>query len=78
MQTTVRVKLSEIDASLLEKLRVAFGKLSDTNDPEVDIVLQSGTYNPEFVAMIEKSAADMQAGNTHVFTMESLAEFARS
>ena len=78
MQTTIRVRLSEIDAPLLERLRAAFTKLSNSRDPEVDIVLHSSPYHPDFVAMIEKSAAEISEGKTLVFTMESLAEFANS
>ena len=78
MQTTIRVRLSEIDAPLLERLRAAFTKLSNSRDPEVDIVLHSSPYHPDFVAMIEKSAAEIREGKKLVFTMESLAKFANS
>lgn len=78
MQTTVRVKLSEIDASLLERLRLAFAKLSNAKDPEVDIVLHSSLYDADFMALMEKSVTEMEEGKTVVFTMDSLTQFAKS
>ena len=78
MQTTIRVKLSEMDASLLERLRAAFTKLSNSKDPEVDIVLHSSPYHPDFVTLIEKSATDIKEGKSLVFNMESLTKFANS
>ena len=78
MQTTVRVRLSEINPSFLEKLRVAFGQLAAVKDPEIDIVLNDVAYDPAFVELIRQSSKEMESGKTHVFTLESLQEFARS
>lgn len=78
MQTTIRVRLSEINAAFLEKLQIAFGQLADVKDPEVDIVLNDVTYDPEFVEMIRKSSGELDEGKKHVFTLESLQDFVRS
>lgn len=77
MKTTVRVKLSEMDASLLERLKHAFAKLSNEKDPEVDIVLHSSLYDSDFMALMEKSVTEMEEGKTVVFTMDSLTQFAK-
>jgi len=78
MQTTIRVRLSEINASFLEKLRIALGQLADEQDPELDIVLKDVEYDPTFVEMIRKSCGELVEGKMHVFTLESLKDFARS
>ena len=78
MQTIIRVRLSEINASFLEKLRIALGQLADEQDPELDIVLKDAEYDPTFVEMIRKSSGELAEGKMHVFTLESLKDFARS
>lgn len=78
MQTTIRVRLSEISPSFLEKLRVAFEQLTDRKDPEIDIVLSDVHYDPEFVEQTGTSALELKNGQAHVFTLESLQEFVRS
>jgi len=78
MQTTIRVRLSEINASFLEKLRLALEQLADVKDPVVDIVLNDLGYDPAFVEMIRKSSGELADGKYQVFTLESLQDFARS
>jgi hypothetical protein len=72
MQTTIRVRLSEMNPAFLDKLRTALGKLSAASDPEIEITLQEQEYNPSFVKMIQASSREITEGQSVVFTMDTL------
>ena len=76
MQTTIRVRLSEMNPAFLDKLRMALGKLSAASDPEIEITLQEQEYNPSFVKMIQASSREITEGQSVVFTMDTLHDFA--
>ena len=78
MQTTIRIRLSEMDSSFLKKLRIAFEQLSANKDPEIEIVLNDSEYDPAFVRLIQEATNEIQAGKKHVFTMDSLTEFVKA
>jgi len=77
MQATIRIKLSEMNAGFIERLRQAFKQISDSNDPEVDIVLSGSGYPDTFCEVMENSKLEMEEGRSHLFSMNSLREFAR-
>lgn len=77
MQATIRIKLSEMNAGFIEKLRQALRQISDSKDPEVDIVLSGAGYPDSFREAMDKSKMEFEDGKSHVFSMESLMEFAR-
>lgn len=76
MQTTIRVRLSEMNPAFLDKLRMALGKLSVASDPEIEITLQEQEYHPSFVKMIQTSSQEVAEGQSVIFTMDALHDFA--
>ena len=78
MQTTIRVRHSELNTGFLEKLRIAFEQLSANKDPEIEIVLNESDYDPAFVNLVLNSAQEIEQGKKHVFTMDSLNEFVKA
>lgn len=77
MQATIRIKLSEMNTGFIERLRQAFRQISDSKDPEVDIVLSGAGYPDSFREVMENSKSDMEEGRLQVFSTNSLREFVR-
>ena len=78
MQTTIKVRLSELNISFLDKLKVAFAQLSPSQDPEIEIVLTEPTYDADFVSLVLHASEEIENGKKQVFTMDSLEEFMKS
>jgi hypothetical protein len=83
METVIKINLSELNASLLDKIR---NLISGNDDAEITISVQdtpSKKYlrnetREEYFARLNKSIEQLKKGNVISFTPEALEEYSRN
>ncbi len=68
METIIRLRLSELTESTLDKIKKLLSASTDNQDPQINISVETADYNSQ----LDKSISQIKSGNTLSFTMEDL------
>jgi hypothetical protein len=70
METEIRVKPSELNATLLDKIRDFIG-----NKKNIDVTISIKEYDPDYVDSLNKSIAQSEGDNFISFAMEEFVAY---
>jgi hypothetical protein len=76
METVIRLRLSELTNSTIEKLKAILRNSSDQEDPEIAILIQPDA-NKNYFEELYASIKQLEKGDVISFTMEELTEYTR-
>lgn len=71
METEIRVKPSELNTTLLDKIREFIG-----NKKNIDVTISIKEFDPDYVDSLNSSISQANAGDVISFTMEEFVAYA--
>jgi hypothetical protein len=72
METTVRLRLSELNHEVVNRLKEIFLSASSGKDPVISISLSFDEHNQQYTEKLKRGIAQLEKGESMVFTMEEL------
>ena len=78
METVIRLRLSELTTSTLEKLKSMLRYGSEEADPQIKIVIDSDVDEELFANKMSTSIEQSKNGNTVSFTMEEFTNYVKT
>lgn len=72
METTVRLRLSVLNHEVINQLKQIFLATSSGIDPVISISLPVDEQNQEYTEKLKRGIAQLEKGESRVFTMQEL------
>ena len=70
METEIKVKPSELNSTLLDKIKNFIG-----NKKNIDVTISIKEFDPDYVDSLNKSISQAESGNVISFTMEEFVAY---
>jgi hypothetical protein len=70
METVIKIKPSELNVSLLDKIKIFIG-----NKKNIDITISLNEFDPDYADALDRSIAQVESGEIISMTMEEFVAY---